>query len=309
MTQHAVEPLGDTPAIFVADSNPFDCQLLCECLVRDHLRVIDWAVDSATVIAEITKQKPDVALISMRLQDGPRAGWGAARQIRSSQPDTRIVMLLDASDPELVVEAFRSGAIGVFSRTHLSSDLHQCIRSVLAGKIGAGHEEVLYVIEALRNSFSPHVYNSKGISLLTKREDEVVNLVVNNLTNREIAKEMHLSDHTVKNYMFDIFEKVGISTRVELVVCALNHNQYGKEIYLQTRRLCLGTAANNERQGERQARPEDRDRVRGITISMHPHTIISKRPEQNHDNGGDSRELLISEESTSIGLDSGEGER
>jgi DNA-binding NarL/FixJ family response regulator len=228
MIRRPVAPPGDRPAVFVADSNPFDCQLLCDSLSRDHLRVVAWAVDSATVIAEVAKQRPDVAVVSMRLQDGPRAGLRAAREIRTSQPDTRIILLLDASDPELVVQAFRSGAAGVFSRTHLSSDLRKCIRCVLAGQVWARHEEVLYVIEALRNSFAPHISNSKGIELLTKREEEVVNLVVNGMTNREIAKELKLSEHTVKNYMFDIFEKIGISTRVELVLCALNHNHHSE---------------------------------------------------------------------------------
>lgn len=224
MTHRPVAPAGEQPTVFVADSNPFDCQLLCDSLVRDHLRVIHWAVDSATVISEIVKQKPDVAVVSLRLRDGPRAGLRAVREIRSSQSETRIIVLLDASDPELVVQAFRSGAAGVFSRTHLSPDLHKCIRCVLAGQVWARHEEVLYLIEALRNSFAPHISNSKGIGLLTNREEEVVSLVVNGLTNREIAKELKLSEHTVKNYLFDIFEKVGISTRVELVLCALNHN-------------------------------------------------------------------------------------
>ena len=66
------------------------------------------------------------------------------------------------------------------------------------------------------------IANSKGVPLLTKREQEVVGLVTSGFSNREIADQLDLSEHTVKNYMFDIFEKLGISSRVELVLYALN---------------------------------------------------------------------------------------
>lgn len=210
--------------VFIADTTPFDCQLVADSLGRNHLRVIGWAVDSNAAVAGIIEHEPEVALISSRMHDGELAGFEALRQLRSSGSKSRVIMLLDDSDPQLVVAAFRNGASGVFSRKRRSTELRKCIRCISAGEIWARNQEVLFIVEALQKPAAAHISNSKGIALLTRREGDVVGLVVNGLTNRAIARELGLSEHTVKNYMFEIFEKLGISTRVELVLYALNHN-------------------------------------------------------------------------------------
>jgi DNA-binding NarL/FixJ family response regulator len=215
-------PSKTEAAVFLAEFSPFDCQLLCDSLARNDLRVIGWAATAGDVVAGVVQHKPNVAVISSRLQDGAMAGFYASSQIRKLQLPTRVVILLDTSEPACVIEAFRAGAVGVFARTHLSSELCKCIRCVLAGEIWAGNQEIGYVIDEIRKTPAPHAVKSNGVSLLTRREGDVVGLVVNGLTNREIANELHLSEHTIKNYMFDIFEKLGISTRVELVLYALN---------------------------------------------------------------------------------------
>ena len=214
--------------VFLASASPLDCQLLAASLQRNHLQVIGWALNSREVISAINNYKPDAAVIGVCLQDGALAGFSALREIRLLRSHSRVVMLLDASEPGLVVEAFRQGAAGVFSRTQKSSELRKCIHSVLAGQIWANQQEIGYLIEALRAQPSPHLADSQGLVLLTNREEQVVSLVVNGLTNREVAEQLRLSEHTVKNYMFSIFEKVGVSTRVELVLYALsrqNHSQ------------------------------------------------------------------------------------
>lgn len=134
-------------------------------------------------------------------------------------------MLLDDSEPQIVVAAFRDGASGVFSRKRRSTELRKCIRCVAAGEIWARNKEILFIVEALQKQATPHIANSQGVALLTKREEDVVALAINGLTNRQIARELGLSQHTVKNYMFEIFEKLGISTRVELVLYTLSHQQ------------------------------------------------------------------------------------
>jgi DNA-binding NarL/FixJ family response regulator len=184
--------------------------------------VIGWAVNSADVISGIANHKPDVAVIGTRLQDGKLAGLSALGQICRLQSESQIVMLLDSSEPGLVIEAFRNGAAGVFSRAQKLSNLRKCIRCVLTGQIWASNQEVRYLVEALRMHPATGITSSKGIALLTKREAQVVNLVANGLTNREIAEQLRLSKHTVKNYLIHIFEKLGVSTRVELVLYAIS---------------------------------------------------------------------------------------
>jgi DNA-binding NarL/FixJ family response regulator len=78
-------------------------------------------------------------------------------------------------------------------------------------------------VELISEIPSLRVLNSKGNSLLTPREEQVVALVAEGLGNRQIATELHLSEHTIKKYLFNIFEKLGVSTRVELVLYAFNN--------------------------------------------------------------------------------------
>lgn len=211
--------------VFVGDNTQFDCELVTKSLARDHLEVIGWATTSDDVIEGVKQRKPNVALISSRLQDGALAGIRTVCELKQGKARTRIVILLDGKDPNLAVNAFRSGAAGVYYRSSGRSMLRKCIRSVNAGQLWASHEDAAFLIEALRSVPRGSICNTQGILLLTAREKEVVSLVCNGLTNREIANELGLSEHTVKNYMFDIFERVGVSTRVELVLCARQHNQ------------------------------------------------------------------------------------
>ena len=82
-------------------------------------------------------------------------------------------------------------------------------------------------LDALVSATPLWMVNPRGQTLLTKREDDVVNLVVDGLSNRETAQKLGLTEHTVSNYLFRIYEKLGISTRVELVLYALRQKQQG----------------------------------------------------------------------------------
>ncbi|HEY6293433.1 MAG TPA: response regulator transcription factor, partial [Terriglobia bacterium] len=93
-----------------------------------------------------------------------------------------------------------------------------CIACVHEGQIWASAEELGFVLEALREPQPLRVANHAGAPLLTKREMAVVRCVAEGLTNREVAAQLGLSEHTVKNYMFRIFDKLGVSSRVELVL-------------------------------------------------------------------------------------------
>jgi DNA-binding CsgD family transcriptional regulator len=130
----------------------------------------------------------------------------------------------ECDDREVVVNAFRSGARGLFCFSQYPFRLLcKCIHSVHQGQVWADSEQMQYVIESLSQVPSLHMVNSRGTRLLTPREEQVVALVADGLSNREVACELRLSEHTIKKYLFRIFDKLGISSRVELVLYALSH--------------------------------------------------------------------------------------
>ena len=179
---------------------------------------------SKTVADEIIRTRPDVALVSSVLQDSPFAGYSVLRTIQPLNLATRPVLLLEDCEHDLVIDALRCGARGVFSRTAGSEWLSKCISTVNKGQIWASTREMEYILEELVATRPLRIVDAHGYSLLSKREDEVVALVADGLTNRQISEQLKLSEHTVKNYLFKIFEKLGISTRVELVLYALSQN-------------------------------------------------------------------------------------
>jgi two-component system, NarL family, nitrate/nitrite response regulator NarL len=171
-------------------------------------------------LAAAGRESPDVVLLSSILEDSSTHGSQVARRLRAVCPQIRIVMLLDASEQEAVVEAFRAGARGVFCRTEPLNNLAKCICTAHAGQVWANSRELGYLLEALAEAMPIRWGETKDFSLLSKREQDVVRCVADGLSNREIARQLKLTEHTVKNYLFRVFNKLGVSSRVELVLYA-----------------------------------------------------------------------------------------
>ena len=215
--------LPDKVTVLVADATPMDCQLVSAAIQRhNHIRVIDRVVSSTQTISAVRKAQPDVAVISARLQDGAFAGLLALRGLRALPTRSRIVVMLDSDDRELVVEAFLNNARGVFCRIGSSGELRKCVQSVHNGEIWVNNAQIQYIVDALMLSPARAGTNGKATTVLSKREKEVARLVATGLSNRDISDKLGLSPHTVKNCLSRIFEKVGISTRVELVLYILS---------------------------------------------------------------------------------------
>ncbi len=210
-------------SVLAADSNMLACKLLADGLRRHpQFTIVASVIDTPSLIRAASETQPDVALISVQLQDGPLAGLAAVHELRTAQPTTRVVLLKDRPDFQVVVEAFRAGARGVFSRAESGlQDLCKCVCRVHEGQIWANTRQLEYVLQALTQTPPFRVVDANGACLLSKREEEVAYLVAEGLGNREIAAQLNLSEHTVKNYLFRIFDKLGISTRVELVLYRL----------------------------------------------------------------------------------------
>ena len=210
--------------VFVADSSALECQLMVRGLQKSGklIKVVGYTTESAEIVKQLNKNSPNVAIISADLEDGRSNGVQIVRQVRETCSHLRIIVLVESPERAVVVEAFRAGADGVFSRHEPFEMLCKCIHAVSGGQIWASSDEMRFVIEAMNRSEMQSIRNASGARLLTKREEELVHLVAEGLTNRDISHQLSLTEHTVRNYMFRIFNKLGTSNRLELALYVIN---------------------------------------------------------------------------------------
>lgn len=181
---------------------------------------------SQTIIGRLGTHKADVAVISEELQDGPQAGVKVLQRLQNTD-QTPSIMLLQSPERDDVVSAFRGGARGVFYRTHSLKALSKCIRVVHKGQIWASTEDLEHLISALSHTKPLQLNGPEGMPLLTRREEDVVRLVADGLKNRDIAQRLKVKEHSIRNYVYRIFEKLGVSSRVELILYVFSHREGG----------------------------------------------------------------------------------
>jgi DNA-binding NarL/FixJ family response regulator len=215
--------------VLVADDTHIHSQLLADALRRDPALEVVGAVSHLRDLLEAASAADvHVAVISSNLDEEPLRGLQALRELRASRPEFRAIILLDSSKREVVVEAFRAGARGVFSRHESLETLCKCVHRVHEGQIWANSEQFSFAVEALAASPTLRAVGANGLSLLSKREMDVVRCLAEGLTNREIAERLGLSQHTIKNYLFRVFDKLGVSNRLELLFLTLNQPGAGQ---------------------------------------------------------------------------------
>ncbi len=213
--------------VLVADSSRIHTQLLANALLPDpELAAMSWDSAASALIPAIVSQKVEILAISSSF--GGRAGDGLkiVRELRSTRPQTKIVVLLDVHEETMIIEAFRLGVRGVFSRESSIEMFCKCIRAVDRGEIWVDNRGIAVLVESLASTPILRAMGSPALSLLSRRELEVVQCVIQGMTNREIAAQLGLSQHTVKNYLFRVFDKLGVSSRVELLFMTLRQNGY-----------------------------------------------------------------------------------
>ena len=216
-----------TVKVFIADGSQLSCQLIAAAVRRGRYRtrVVGYATDTAGIREGLEAHDADVAVIGARLGDEGLGGFDMTRELVASRSKPSVIIILDSNKPTMVVEAFRAGASGIFSRDQSSELLCKCIHAVHKGQVWASSKELHFVIDALGPATAARPISLRGASLLTKREEGVVHLVAEGMTNRDISHELKLSEHTVRNYLFRIFNKVGASNRLELALYALDRRK------------------------------------------------------------------------------------
>jgi DNA-binding NarL/FixJ family response regulator len=213
--------------VLIADETSMGCQLLKNALTRFRFKfdVVACATNCADIAERLSVAPVDVALVSETLHNGTFEGFQALTELQASFPMVRSIMLLKSAPRDLVVDAFRAGAKGVVCKTEPIGVLCKCIQTVHKGQIWANSHQLQFILEALMVSTPLRVVSSKGRYLLAQREDEVANLVAEGMTNRQVAEKLGIAEHTVGNYLFRIYEKLGISSRVELVLYVLKQGR------------------------------------------------------------------------------------
>lgn len=216
-----------TVKVFIADGSQLSCQLIAGAVRRGRYRtrVVGYATDAAGIREGLEESDADVAVIGARLHNEDRAGFDVTREIIASSSRPSVIIILDSNKPAMVVEAFRAGASGIFSRDQSSELLCKCIHAVHKGQVWANSKELHFVIDALGPAQQAKSIALRATGLLTKREEGVVHLVAEGMTNRDISQELKLSEHTVRNYLFRIFNKVGTSNRLELALFAIDRRE------------------------------------------------------------------------------------
>ena len=207
------------------------CELLRKAFasVRHRFQIVAFASNKVDVLTALHQKRPQIAVISSDLQDGPLSGLRILPEIRKNYPETKILIVMMSPEKDLVIDAFRLGAVGVFSRNGPFDLLCKSIDVVSRGQIWASAEELHLVLGAFVKTPKPPKLDPIVERLVTRREAAVVRLAVEGLSNREIARRLALTEHTVKNYLFRVFDKLGVSNRVELVLCCLNQEVHARE--------------------------------------------------------------------------------
>ena len=210
--------------VLVADSNKTQSEVMCSALRRQPgIKISSCRAELSDCMQALQSAPADVVLLGDGSPDHDHL-VDTIRVLHASYPRAGLVLLLDRYDRNLVVDAMRAGARGLFDRARQPfKALCRCISVIHEGQFWANTEQISYVIDAVGSTLPGHVVNAKGERLLTAREDQIVSLVAEGMGNRDIADQLGIKENTVKKSLMRIYDKLGMSNRVELVLYALTH--------------------------------------------------------------------------------------
>ena len=178
--------------------------------LEDDLEIVGEAGTAAEALVRIPATRPDVAVLDVRLPDG--SGVEVCREVRSQQPDVKCLMLTSFSDDEALFDAIMAGASGYVLKAIRGTDLVSAVRDVAAGKSLLDPVATGRVLARLRDGGGKE---DERLSGLTRQERNILDLIGEGMTNRQIGNELHLAEKTVKNYVSSMLAKLGMERRTQ----------------------------------------------------------------------------------------------
>jgi two-component system, NarL family, nitrate/nitrite response regulator NarL len=210
--------------ILIADDHPIFRDGLRRLLEAEPgLKVIGEACDGAEAVRMARQLKPDILLLDLAMPRHP--GLEALRELGTGQHSVRVILLTAAAEKQQIVEALQLGARGVVLKDSATQLLLKSIHTVMSGEYWVGRESVSNLVQYLRSLVQSSGEEARQKKFgLTPRELEIVSAVVAGYANKEIAEYFKISEDTVKHHLSNIFDKLGVSTRLELALFAVNQS-------------------------------------------------------------------------------------
>ena len=210
--------------IVIADDHPIFRDGLKRLLESERdFKVIGEACDGVEAVDLVRRFTPEILLLDLAMPRRP--GLEALRELSTQEFPVRVILLTAAAEREQIVEALQLGARGVVLKDSATQILLKSIRAVMGGEYWVGRESVSNLMQYLRSLIDSSATASRRKRFgLTPRELEVISAVVAGYANKEIAEHFKISEDTVKHHLSNIFDKVGVSTRLELALFAVNQS-------------------------------------------------------------------------------------
>ena len=188
-----------------------------------EFKVIGEACDGIEAVAMARQLIPEVMLLDLAMPR--RQGLDTLRELSSDARSVRVILLTAAAEKEQIVEALQLGARGVVLKDSATQILLKSIRAVMNGEYWVGRESVSNLVQYLRTLVTPaSAFPQRNKYRLTPRELEIIAAVVAGFANKEVAQYFKISEDTVKHHLSNIFDKVGVSSRLELALFAVNQS-------------------------------------------------------------------------------------
>src|SRR5580698_4351721 len=226
-------PTGSRIRIVVADDHPIFRDGLCKLLaLEEDFDVVAQAQDGRQVLDVLQQHEPDILLLDLKMPG--LDGLATLQRLQTSKHKTRVIVLTASEDKNEFVQAMKLGTSGIVLKQSATDLLIKSIRKVNAGEIWLDSHTTAAVMRqfatgadegpAAAPGAPPAAGRERERSLLSQREREIVALVAQGFKNKEMAEKMFISEQTVKNHLHNIFDKLGVSDRLELALYAIHNN-------------------------------------------------------------------------------------